>query len=257
MNRLVPFTIIESDMEWNLFYTMQTAQEAFRPLAAELAGQYHAASIRPYCVAIGGPPGSGKSAIAAVLRDMLSETEITAIVLPLDGFHMSNEDLQSTRIILGGRSVSLLALKGASETYDTDRLQESLARLRAGEKFHWPIYSRITHEPSEKGLPIDNPQALYLIEGNYLLLQKKPWVSMRLYFDKAIYIASREGLLKKRILIRKMRGGYSGRDARRHFRQSDRRNISIIMEHSGNFDYLLEHHGDYSYRYSSGEASSR
>jgi pantothenate kinase len=257
MSRLVSFTITESDMEWSLFYTRETIDESLRPLAAELALQYESNASRPYCVALGGPPGSGKSAIAAVLRDMLSVPGITAIVLPLDGFHRRNEELRSTHIIQGGRSVSLLALKGASETYDIDRLQENLARLRTGEKFHWPIYSRITHETSEKGLLIDNPQALYLIEGNYLLLQRKPWVSMRSFFDKTIYIESREGLLKKRILMRKMRGGYSGRDARRHFRKSDRRNISIIMEHSGNFDYLLEHRGDYSYRYICGEASSR
>jgi pantothenate kinase len=247
MNRLVSFTITESDMEWTLFYTKQATQGAFRPLADKLAGQYHTASMRPYCVALGGPPGCGKSAIAAVLRDMLSETGITTIVLPLDGFHMRNEELKSTHIILDGSSVSLLALKGASETYNIDRLQDSLARLKTGEIFHWPIYSRITHEPSEEGLLIDNPQALYLIEGNYLLLQKKPWVSMRSFFDNAIYIESREGLLKKRILMRKMRGGYSGRDARRHFQQSDRRNIREVLEDSGGWDYRLFHTGRFRY----------
>jgi pantothenate kinase len=247
MNRLISFNITESDMEWILFYTKQTAHGAFRPLADKLAGQYHTASMRPYCVALGGPPGSGKSAIAGVLRDMLSEAGITTIVLPLDGFHRRNEELKSTHILLDGCSVSLLALKGASETYDTDRLQDSLALLKKGEKFYWPIYSRITHEPSEEGLLIDNPQALYLIEGNYLLLQRKPWASMRPFFDKAIYIESREGLLRKRILMRKMRGGYSGRDAHRHFRQSDRRNIREILDDSGGWDYRLIHTGRFRY----------
>jgi pantothenate kinase len=74
MNRLVSFTITESDMEWTLFYTKQATQGAFRPLADELAGQYHTASMRPYCVALGGPPGSGKSAIAAVLREVLEDS---------------------------------------------------------------------------------------------------------------------------------------------------------------------------------------
>jgi pantothenate kinase len=247
MNRLVSFTITESEMTWTLHYTRRTVYGAFRLLVDELAAQYQAASMRPYCVALGGPPGSGKSAIAAVLGDMLSETGTTTVVLPLDGFHRRNRELKSTNIIRDGRSLSLYDLKGAGETYDTDRLHEYLARLRTGEKFYWPIYSRITHEPSEKGFLIENPQALYLIEGNYLLLQKEPWIGMRSLFDKAIFIASRQVLLKKRILMRKKSGGYSSRDARRHFHQTDRRNIREVLEDSGGWDYQLIHTGRFSY----------
>ena len=247
MDRLISFTINESDMEWTLLYTKQTVNEAFRKLVDDLGRQYHTASARPYCVALGGPPGCGKSATAAVFRDMLMRSGIVTIVLPVDGFHMRNEELKTTHIVRNGRSVPLYALKGAPETYAADRLQSCLARLRAGEKFYWPIYSRITHEPEEEGILIENSQALYIIEGNYLLLQKEPWTRMSAFFDKAIYIHSQEKLLKKRIVMRKKRGGYSGMYARRHFKQSDRCNINEVLTHSGAWDYQLLHTGKYRY----------
>ena len=241
MKRLVTYNITESDMEWTLFYTRDSVHDAFRPLAAELARQYSSSDSRPYCVAIGGPPGCGKSAVAAVLKRLISEAGVTTEVLPLDGFHLKNEVLKSRHTSLDGNLVSLYALKGAKETYDTERLKSSLNRLRAGDRFHWPSYSRITHEPSYEGFLIENLNTLYLIEGNYLLLQEEPWNSLRSFFDRALHIYSREQLLRKRIISRKMRGGYSGRDARVHYRQCDRRNIRDVLQGSGGWDYQLRH----------------
>ena len=99
----------------------------------------------------------------------------------------------------------------------------------------------------EDGILINNSQGLYIIEGNYLLLQKQPWLQMRSLFDRAIFIQSREGLLKKRIVTRKKRGGYSGSYARHHFQRSDRHNIREVLIHSGAWDYRLLHTGRYSY----------
>ena len=247
MGRLVSFVIHESDIEWTLRYTKRTLVEAFQPLIDKLGSQYDSEFTPPFCVALSGPPGCGKSAIAAIFKAMLSSVGIAVTVLPLDGFHMRNEELKKARIVRDGHSFSLYALKGAPECYATDYLKRCLVRLKSGERFYWPVYSRITHEPVDRGILIASSKGLYIIEGNYLLLQKEPWRGMRYLFDKAIFIHSRENLLKRRIISRKKRGGFSGMYARRQYMQSDRHNIDEVLTHSGTWDYRLLHTGRHGY----------
>jgi pantothenate kinase len=257
MGRLVSFTIHDSGMEWKLLYKKQTVYAAFRPLARDLSRAYHGESVRPYCVALAGPPGCGKSAIAAVLRDMLANSGITSVVLPLDGFHLPNDTLKNRHVSRNGRTLSLYALKGAPETYATDSLHNRLIQLTEGKRFFWPMYSRVTHEPAERGLYIDNDRALYIVEGNYLLLQSEPWAGMQSCYHRTIFIESRETALKRRIISRKKRGGYSGMYARQQYNRSDRYNIRQVMESSGNWDYKLLHTGKYCYELESAQHRGR
>jgi pantothenate kinase len=248
MDRLISFAVTEADMESILFYTAGTVEQVLYPLAGKLERNYRESSARPFLAALAGPPGSGKSAIAAVLRTLLQERGLPAIVLPMDGFHRKNEELSSMRIRLRGEEVTLLSIKGAKETYDVESLIKSILQLREGSLTHWPLYSRTLHEPVERGIPLCNAEALYIIEGNYLLLDKEPWKEMLPLFDKKILITSRERILRRRIIRRKIRGGYRRREAALHFRRSDCRNIREVSDGSGHFDYLLAQEGKYRYR---------
>jgi pantothenate kinase len=178
---------------------------------------------------------------------MLINSGIASVVLPLDGFHLRNDTLKNMEISRDGLSMSLYALKGAPETYAAEALHNRLLQLTAGERFFWPVYSRVTHEPVERGIYIDDDQALYIVEGNYLLLQTEPWVRMRSCFHRAIFIESHERFLKRRIISRKKRGRYSGTYARQQYNRSDRFNIQIVLGNSGSWDYRLHHTGRYSY----------
>jgi pantothenate kinase len=247
MARLISISVHEADLEWTLRYTSTTLQNVFNPLVHELANRYASESARPYCVVLSGPPGCGKSATAAVLKEGLLRLGVSTHVLPLDGFHMTNETLKNRYTNRGGQTVSLYTLKGAPETYDLQGLETCLHKLRAGERFYWPLYSRVTHEPEAQGILIENPHCLYIIEGNYLLLQNEPWGHLRSFFNRAIFIQSKERLLKRRIVARKKRGGYSAVYARRQYRQSDRCNIEEVLTRSGNWDHLLLQTGRYTY----------
>jgi pantothenate kinase len=247
MDRLISFSVTEADMKSTLFYTARTLEQALYPLAGNLERDYRESSSRPFIVGLAGPPGSGKSALAAVLRTLLKEKGLTAIVLPMDGFHRKNEELHSTHIRLRGGEATLLSIKGAKETYDVENLVKNILQLREGSLAHWPLYSRTLHEPVERGIPLPDAEVLYIIEGNYLLLDMEPWKGLLPLFDRKILISARERNLRRRLIRRKMRGGYRRRDAARHFRRSDRRNIREVSECSRRFDYLLVQEGKYRY----------
>jgi hypothetical protein len=235
-------------MESTLLYTARTVTHALHPLALKLENDYLSATSRPFIAALAGPPGSGKSALSAVLCALLQREGLSATVLPMDGFHRKNDDLRSESIRIEGREVTLLNIKGARETYDVESLIESAKLLREGALSHWPLYSRTLHEPVERGIPLVHAEALYLIEGNYLLLDADPWKKLLPFLDRKILIASRERMLRRRIIRRKMRGGYTRREAAAHFRRSDRHNIREVSERSGSPDYLLAQEGRYRYR---------
>ena len=57
-------------------------------------------------IAIAGPPGSGKSHMAAAICTHLGEASCT---IPMDGFHLDNSVLEER---------GLLQIKGAAETFD-------------------------------------------------------------------------------------------------------------------------------------------
>ena len=248
MGRLIRFAVTESGMESTLLYTARTLKQALHPLALKLENDYLSTTTRPFIAAVAGPPGCGKSALAAVLCALLQREGLSAVVLPMDGFHRKNEDLRAESIRIEGREVTLLNIKGARETYDVESLIESTKLLREGSLAYWPLYSRTLHEPVERGIPLGHAEALYLMEGNYLLLDIDPWKRLLPLYDRKILILSRERMLRRRIIRRKMRGGYIRREAAGHFRRSDRRNIREVSERSGSFDYLLAQEGRYRYR---------
>ena len=248
MTHLLSFNVIESGLRYTVKFTQKTTREAFLPLVEIILNDFFLRPACPYYLAVSGPPGSGKSTISAVFQHFFIKKMINTFVLPLDGFHMKNEDLKKKTTYIAGNPVSLYDIKGAKETYDTENLFICMNLLKSGKNFFWPVYSRNTHNPVEKGIYVERKKAIYIIEGNYLFLDRAPWNKLNSYFNRKIFISSSEHFLKKRIIKRKKAGGFSGREALRHYKMSDRRNISEVLKCSKGYDYLLEQEKDYEYR---------
>lgn len=246
MNRKMVYNITEADFKHKIIYTAKTIDESFEPIADEIAEE-HSNKKHPYCIGISGPPGSGKSSISALLHRLFHDRGIESQVLPLDGFHLKNEELKKRKVWFKNRLVSLYEIKGSKESYDVKSLLKHLERLKQDKNFYWPIYSRQLHDPIKDGIYIENKDAIYILEGNYLLLDLNPWNSIPRYFDKKVFIKSPKLLLKKRIIKRKNRGGYSKREAKEHYRFCDSHNIDEVLRYSRGYDYLLIQKGRYNY----------
>ncbi len=249
IRRPVSFEIVDSDLHLSIGYTEKTLRKTFPAVVDRIVESCIRRSNTRPVVAIAGPPGSGKSSIALVLQGFLKKRHLNALVLPLDGFHRKNSDLMAHTTRIGKMKVSLYDIKGAKETYNTPHLMECMEKLRSGEVFYWPLYSRSLHEPVEKGILVNGEVDLYIVEGNYLLLKSEPWNRLSPHFCLKIFIRSRKRFLKRGIISRKMKGGFSRIEARKHYLFSDRRNIDEVLADSTGYDCMLIQKGRYNYRF--------
>jgi pantothenate kinase len=246
MGRYKSYTIEESDLHFTIQYSRKTIKDTIIPLIYEIVADYGKRNSSNYILAIAGPPGSGKSSLAALFLQMLKKENIPAYILPLDGFHLKNEELQR-KPFYQHPSITLYDRKGAKESYNFNQFFRLMEKLKAGDSFYWPSYSRKTHDPVERGIYIKKQRALYIVEGNYLLLTSEPWNSLPAYFHSSIYIHPKKRHLKRRIINRKCRGGYSLLEAKLHYKNTDSRNIDEVMKLSGGYRYALHQRRKFSF----------
>ncbi len=128
-------------------------------------------------VGIAGPPAAGKSTLARVLVAHLRSQAIAAAYLPMDGYHLSNAELQRL-----GR----LDRKGAPDTFDAQGYRALLARLRhcPGPVVDAPDFNRTLEEPIAGSIAIGPEVSVIVTEGNYLLLDAAPRPEARRSLDE-------------------------------------------------------------------------
>ena len=151
-----------------------------------------------------GPPGAGKSTLAAAL---LAEFERIAQVVPMDGFHLANVELE--RLDRRGR-------KGAPDTFDADGYVALLRRLLAqgdDEIVYAPEFRREIEEPIANAIPLFARTQLVITEGNYLLLEDGPWARVAGLLDETWYVDIPDALRVDRLTQRHVQFGRSAEDA--------------------------------------------
>ncbi len=171
-----------------------------------------------FMVAIAGAPASGKSTLAQNLAKELGET---AIVVPMDGFHLDD-------IILNARGHR--PRKGAPFTFDARGFENLLKRIRAGEpEIAIPVFDRAM-ELSRAGADIvDEKAMIVLVEGNYLLLKQPPWNALRALFDFTIYLDVPKAELERRLIQRWLDHGFDMAYATNWIASNDLPNIEEVI----------------------------
>jgi pantothenate kinase len=166
-------------------------------------------------VGIAGPPGAGKSTLAEALAAELA-TAGTTVAVPMDGFHLSNVELE--RLGLADR-------KGAPSTFDSAGFVHLLHRLRAREELVYaPAYSRVVHESIGGVIPVPASVRLVVVEGNYLL----EWPRARELFDLTLYVDIDPGVRLERLLRRQREFGLSAERAHDWVHRSDEDNARVV-----------------------------
>ena len=189
---------------------------------------------RRLIIAIVGAPGSGKSHCTALLLDTLrSQPELKAAILPMDGYHLDDA-------ILNARG--LRARKGASDTFDVGGLLHMLQRLRTnGEKqIFVPLFDRGLEIARSAAAVIEQDNNIILVEGNYLLLNERPWTDLHSFFDMTILIDAKEETLRARLVERWQKHSIPEQEIHSRVEQNDLPNGRFVKRQSLQADYLVK-----------------
>lgn len=174
-----------------------------------------------------GPPGAGKSTFAAWLVREIGES---AIVLPMDGFHLGNAEL-------GARG--LAGRKGAYDTYDVAGFVGKLKELRVRDEVLAPQYSRVKHEPEADAIRILPQHRIVIVEGNYLLVGEGAWAEVRPLLDEVWYLDAAPETAAERLIGRHMAVGRSREVAEGKVRDVDLPNGAIVARTRARADRVI------------------
>lgn len=169
-----------------------------------------------------GPPGVGKSTLAALIAQRASEQDkpLQIDAIGIDGFHQPHAELERQ---------GLVGVKGAPQTFDPKALAELLAQSRDHETL-WPVYDRTLHDVRPDVQPVRAP--LVLLEGNWLLLDEPEWASLSEFSAFNIFIDAAVDSLRERLVGRKVQGGLTPEAAADFYERSDRRNVERVLRDS-------------------------
>lgn len=180
-----------------------------------------------FLTALAGPPGAGKSTLAAELVAALGQG---AKAVPMDGFHYDDAVL----IARGAR-----ARKGAPDTFDVAGFRHLLTRLRTEDEVAIPLFDRDL-EISRAGADIVGPDdRILIVEGNYLLLNEAPWPDLAPLFDLTIWIDVAEAELDRRLVARWAHYGKTPDQARAWIDGNDMPNIRRVVAGSRPADLVI------------------
>jgi pantothenate kinase len=187
--------------------------------ARELAGRGERAIL-----GLVGPPGGGKSTLAAAITGALGSD---AVLVPMDGFHLAQAEL----VRLGIRD-----RMGAPHTFDAAGYVALLERVRgARETVYAPEFRRPPEEPIAGAIAIPPEVLLVVTEGNYLLL----WDGVKPLLDEAWYVEMDEEIRVRWLIDRHVEFGKTREEAEAWVLRSDQRNAEIVASTRDHADVIV------------------
>lgn len=168
-----------------------------------------------------GAPGAGKSTLALALLQAVGAGR--AQVVPMDGFHLANVELQ--RLGRAGR-------KGAPDTFDSAGYVALLQRLREQGPddpiVYAPEFRREIEEPIAGAIAVLPETQLVITEGNYLLHDDGPWAGAAAMLDEVWYVDIDDAVREERLQKRHQQFGRSAEAARDWVARTDAPNARLI-----------------------------
>ena len=232
----------------NVDFTDDNIENIFIPIL-KYANKLYGEKKKRVLILLAAPPGAGKSTLLSFFK-YLSENnnELNPITtIGMDGFHRYQDYLLTHDMERDGKTYKMVELKGCPETFDLEKLLERTKKVANGETVGWPEYDRLTHNPVEDTIMVSGD--IVFLEGNYLLLDKPGWKELKGLSDLTISIRADEGMLRDRLIQRKMKtGNISHEKAEKFVDLSDLYNAHTCLKYSVEADIVLDILSDNSYR---------
>ena len=238
------FLIKVNELDIEAQYDMEKINEVFLPLLKKWT-EMQKKENRRIIVMLAAAPGVGKSTLTLFLqqysRQLEGITEVQAVAM--DGFFYTPEYLKSHYLPDG--KTFLQEMKGAPETYDVPLFIKKIKEAKEKEESWWPTYNRAKHCPEPDTLLVNGK--IIIIEGNYLLLNEKPWDKVKDLADYTIFISTDPDGLKERLVGRKTQSGHAPEFSEQFFYNVDRVNAIRINKNSvpGDTNLFMDANGDY------------
>jgi pantothenate kinase len=179
---------------------------------------------------ITGAPGSGKSTFAAWIQQQFAPG--TAIVVPMDGFHLGNAIIEGT---------PLRRRKGAMDTFDAGGYLSLLRRLvrRDEAVVYAPAFRRSLDEPVAASIAVPAEVPLVITEGNYLLAEQEPWKEIRAQLDEVWFVDTPHALRLERLVARHVSFGMDQAAAEAWAHGPDEANARLIQATKPGADRII------------------
>ncbi|KAL6879355.1 P-loop containing nucleoside triphosphate hydrolase protein [Trichoderma novae-zelandiae] len=197
-------------------------------------------------VAVAGPPGSGKTTIAARVADIINSlpsksNNPKAIVISADGFHLPLATLRKLP-----NASEALARRGAPWTFDGHAAVSLVRRLKSNARCQpvlAPTFDHAIKDPVSDGLFIEPDVDICLLEGNYLLCDEPPWDEIAGLVDEKWFVHVEPDLACKRVAFRHLAAGIETtlEEAVHRARANDLVNGEFVVSKSlGRYDMMIE-----------------
>ncbi|MFW2513335.1 nucleoside/nucleotide kinase family protein [Demequina sp. SO4-13] len=175
-----------------------------------------------------GPPGAGKSTITQLVDAALGAE---AVVVPMDGFHLSNEVLTA---------LSRRERKGAPDTFDVAGYVSLLRRIRGREEnVYAPRFDREIEQSIGSAQVVPSTVPLVVTEGNYLLSTTDGWPEVGQLLDEVWYVDVDVDELRRRLVERRIGHGHPLGAAREWVESVDLPNARFVVEQRERADLII------------------
>lgn len=190
---------------------METVYTSLTERAIQVhAAQTHNSLNARTVIALAGPPGSGKSTIAAevVKRINASLAFPIAAVCPMDGFHYPRSYLSAMP-----NAAEAHARRGAHWTFDAEGVLALVRELHASRldrratTISAPGFDHKFGDPTAEGATVTPATEIVILEGNWLLLDRAPWRGIAALVDDTWFVDVDRGVARERIAARHLRAG--------------------------------------------------
>lgn len=177
-----------------------------------------------------GKPGAGKSTLSSYLLKKLPK-ETTALV-PMDGFHLSNAQLNKL-----GR----IDRKGAPDTFDSYGYANLLHQIKTNvsSEIYFPIFHREIEESIAAEGVLHPHTSLILTEGNYLLLESDGWSQVAETLTESWFLDVDNDRRMARLVARHIKYGKNSEAAHAWANGTDERNAQLVESTRASADVIV------------------
>ena len=170
-------------------------------------------------IGIVGKPGAGKSTVVEEIAKRFDSNTVS--IIPMDGFHLSNEEL----ISLGRRE-----RKGAPDTFDVEGFTSLIKKVKINYNIDhtFPIFHREIEASVDNEGIVPKESRVVVIEGNYLFSTDHNWGGIYSLLNHTWFIEIDDEVRIERLIARHVRYGKTPEEAEAWSRGSDETNARFI-----------------------------